>query len=108
GDAHIRGHYLLVRYPDPLWHEASFTNAVFGRWRGFAIYSASALTEDPGYCVFWQAAKEDIRSLKNAELGGKGALVPVISHLERGEKQCSDYVPRWDPGGRRHLCHRCF
>jgi hypothetical protein len=95
-------------YLTPLWAEANFTNAAFGHWRGFDIYGASALTEDPGYCVFWQATKDDIRSLENAELGGKGALLPVVTALERGDKQCSDYAPRWDPGQRRHLCHRCF
>jgi hypothetical protein len=95
-------------YLTPLWAEANFTNAAFGHWRGFAIYGESALTEDPGYCVFWQATKEDIRSLENAELGGKGALLPIVSQLERGEKQCSDYAPRWNPAQRRHLCHRCF
>jgi len=96
-------------YLTPVWAEANFTNAVYGRWRGFGVYGPDAVTEQAGHCVFWQATEEDLRLLRNAELGGKGALLPVVQRLDTSrDKRCSDYTPRWDPSQRRSLCHRCF
>ena len=96
-------------YLTPVWAEANFTNAAFGRWRGFGVYSPDAVTHEAGHCVFWQAIDQDLRSLEKAELGGKGALVPVVRRLEDGtDKHCSYYAPRWESALRRCLCHRCF